>query len=156
MADKQYNMRLWMSAEMDRNVDDNSLRTIRNSIEKEINDYLSSIGYRNVLEEWWLVIILRDDDVADEEVRKERGKDIIGMNFKIPYGEFRDGDENKRKALIYDVILRSLDILERRKIKGLDVIRDFVEKKKGSCRTPSSAINLAGSSPVRGISHSPR
>lgn len=131
MADKEYDMRLWMSAEAFPEVAD-VLRPLRNAIEKDLNGYLESIGYRNVLEEWWVVIILRDDDLSEEDVRKERGKDIIGMSLKIPYAEFRDGDETKRKGLIYDVILRSLDILEKRKIRNLDVIRDYITKKKAA------------------------
>ena len=129
MADRQYPTRLWMSAEVVSEVRED-LRKLFMAIEKDLNAYLDRIGYKNVLKKWRLVIILRDDDLSDEYVRKERGDDIINFSLKIPYAAFRDGDEKQRKALIYDVILRSLDILEQRKIKHLEVIRDYIEKKK--------------------------
>ena len=126
-------MRIWMSSEVDINGDDDSLRQFRNQIEEKLNNYLKKIDYKNVLDEWWVIIILRDDDVAEEKIRRKKtsmieGKKLVNvsLSLKIEYDEFKNGNEKKRKELIYDVILRSIDILEQKKIKNLEVIRSFL------------------------------
>ncbi len=126
-------MRLWMSSEEGMNIVEDELSKLYMEIEKNLNTHLDAINYKNVLDEWWLIIILRDDDIADEErgrkkTSKIKGKPIIriSMSLKIPYNEFKNANEEKRKELIYDVILRSVDILEQKKIKNLEPIRDFL------------------------------
>ena len=97
----------------------------------------AAVLYKNILDEWWVIIIFRDDDVADENVRRKKTSKIkgkalvnISMSLKIPYNEFKEGNEKKREDLIYDVILRSIDILETKKIKNLEPIKEYLMNSK--------------------------
>jgi hypothetical protein len=129
-------MKLWMSNETAgvSTIDTRNLRQVRNSIEKDLNNYLESINYKNAkLTEVLLILIIRNDDFSatgGEECRKLRGEPKIGVGLRVDYNEFKNGNETTRKLLIYQAIYKTFDMIEtKKKIKNIKVIKEYINKK---------------------------
>lgn len=128
-------MKLWMSSEKDNGVDD-SLSIIRNSVEKQINEHLQEEGYINEsLKSLDIITILMESNEFDDnkyceitEYRK-RKKDT-DFRLRLPYHEFNNADTEKKRKLIYDLLERSIDILEEKGIKNLEKVKDIIKKSR--------------------------
>jgi len=127
-------MILWMSNETDMGIDSDNLRQIRNDIEKQTNTYLKEIEYKHPkVEKIRIVFVLRDDDFSvmlggQGVVRKERGELAYGINLRLEYNRFKDGDDNTRKKMIYEGIFTTLKLLKEKKIKDLEVVVAYIEE----------------------------
>jgi hypothetical protein len=125
-------MILWMSNETDMGIDSDNLRKIRNNIEKQTNTYLKEISYTNPeIEKIRIVFILRDDDfsvMAGKQgvVRKSRGELAYGINMRLDYNRFKNGDDNTRKKMIYEGILETMHLLQAKKIKNLESVEKYI------------------------------
>lgn len=113
----------------------NELRPIRNAIEKHINNHLKEIGYKNEkIKELLIVIVLRDDDFSvmkgGEGIRKHKGKLSYGGSLRIDYSTFKNATDEERANLILDLLIRSLNILEEKGIKNLEVVKEYIESCK--------------------------
>lgn len=113
-------MRLWMSGEVNKEV----LEPFRLSmiyVEDEINSVIENKDYDIALQSWDCIAVL----MKKEEDRK-RYCEIIkyspntqGMDFRlqIDYPDFVNGNTKRQQQLIYEMLMRSLDLLIQ---KGLN------------------------------------
>lgn len=107
-------MKLWMSGEVEKHV----LEPFRLAIiylEDEINAKIADKDYDIDLDKWRCIAILMKDKVDQErycEVIKYSSK-TKKMDFKlqIDYPEFVNGDAKRQQQLIYEMLMRSLDLL---------------------------------------------
>ena len=102
-------------------------------IEDDLNNYLQSIGYSNEkLIEVLLVLIIRNDDfsaMGGERIRKHRGEESCGCSLRLDYNEFKNGDETKRKLMIYGAIYKTFDMIKnKKKIKNITPIKDYIQE----------------------------
>ena len=125
-------MKVWIGGEVGLPDDDfSSYRIATNKIEKQINQYLEEIGYSNdKLVGWDVIIILRDDTVFNEIKKYNKRKKDTDIRLQIDYNAFKNGNEEERENLIFDVLLRSLIILEEKGIEDLEVVKEFIESCK--------------------------
>lgn len=107
-------MKLWMSGEVEKHI----LEPFRLAIiylEDEINAKIADKDYDIDLDKWRCIAILMKDKVDQErycEVIKYSSK-TKKMDFKlqIDYPEFVNGDAKRQQQLIYEMLMRSLDLL---------------------------------------------
>jgi hypothetical protein len=107
-------MKLWMSAEYSGDISD-ELRISQNFVEDEINAKIADKDYDIDLDKWRCIAILMKDKVDQErycEVIKYSPK-TKKMDFKlqIDYPEFVNGDAKRQQQFIYEMLMRSLDLL---------------------------------------------
>lgn len=123
-------MKLWMSSEAHISVAE-ELRILSNTIEKHINKYLEETGYENEeLKSWDIIITLRDDDVFKEIINYRPKKKDTEFHLKIDYNTFKNATDKERVNLILDLLIRSLNILEEKGIKNLEVVKEYIESCK--------------------------
>ena len=125
-------MKLWMTSEADKAMT-RILSKLDIPIEDQFNAYLEEIGYKNdQIDELWQIIVIRDDEFrgtqGGEKIEKARGKKEYGRSPRIDYHTFKNADENERKRLIWKTILESLEQLEQRGIKNLEIPKEYVRK----------------------------
>lgn len=107
-------MKLWMSGEVVQNVLEPfrlAMLYVRDQINVKINDK----DYDIDLDKWRCIAILMKDKVDQErycEVIKYSSK-TKKMDFKlqIDYPEFVNGDAKRQQQFIYEMLMRSLDLL---------------------------------------------
>ena len=128
-------MKVWIGGELEKEIHEN-YRIIRNQIEKSLNAYIKEIGYNNEqIKKLRVVFILRNDSFSvmkekEGKVGKDRGEPIYGVNLRLDYNEFKNGDENIRKKMIYEGLLKAFSLVEeQRKIKNLDTIKEYIKNK---------------------------
>ena len=107
-------MKLWMSAEYSGHISDD-LRVSQNFVEDEINAKIDDKDYDIDLDKWRCIAILMKDKVDQErycEIIKYSSK-TKKMDFKlqIDYPEFVNGDAKRQQQFIYEMLMRSLDLL---------------------------------------------
>jgi hypothetical protein len=110
-------MKLWMSAETQSDVYE-LCRIARNNVEKSVNNTLENREFDLPLKQWNCIIILRDDDDF-KEIKKysftKRDMDFrLGLNFQ----DFKNGDDLNREKAIFEMLLRSLLLLENEGVIG--------------------------------------
>ena len=131
MVGKEYIMTIWIGGEVGLDGNDfESYRLITNQIEKSFNKYLQEIGYVNKdLDSLDVIAILRDDNYFNEIKKYRSKKRDTDIRLKIDYNEFKNADEKKRKKMIYEGLLKAFDLVEKqKKIKGLDIIKEYINK----------------------------
>ena len=128
-------MTVWISAEVSSEIG-RELNKLYMQIEKSLNTYLKEIGYNNEqIKKLRVVFILRNDSFSvmkekEGKVGKDRGEPIYGVNLRLDYNEFKNGDENIRKKMIYEGLLKAFSLVEeQRKIKNLDTIKEYIKNK---------------------------
>ena len=123
-------MKVWMSSETSKGMGE-LLRITRNTLEKAINKHLQEIEYENdKLDSLDVIIILRDDDYFNEIKKYRKSKKDTDIRLKIDYNTFLNANEEERKNLILDVLLRSLDILEDKGLDNFNEVRDYFKSLK--------------------------
>ncbi len=106
-------MKLWMSAEeMEECGEDN--RVIRREIEPRINELIKDCilgDYR----EWAVITIILNENGPDykEIVRRSLKNKELEFRLKIDYNEFMKSDTKQKKRLVLEVLLRSLDLMDK-------------------------------------------
>jgi hypothetical protein len=134
-------MILWMSSETDTGLDPKTNEKIGDilwklymSIEKQTNTYLKEIEYKHPkIEEIRIVFVLRDDDFSvmaggQGVVKKSRGELAYGVNIKLDYNRFKNGDNDTRKKMIYEGILSTVDMLQKKKLNNLEPVKDYIQE----------------------------
>tara|TARA_R100001369_G_scaffold2082_3_gene6553 strand:+ start:157 stop:570 length:414 start_codon:yes stop_codon:yes gene_type:complete len=107
-------MKLWMSAEINGGIGEPVPHAL-NFVEDEINLFIDGKDYDIDLDKWRCIAILMKDKVDQErycEVIKYSSK-TKNMDFKlqIDYPDFANGDAKRQQQLIYEMLMRSLDLL---------------------------------------------
>ena len=107
-------MKLWMSAEISGGIGE-PVRHALNFVEDEINAKIDDKDYDIDLDKWRCIAILMKDKVDQErycEIIKYSSK-TKKMDFKlqIDYPEFVNGDAKRQQQFIYEMLMRSLDLL---------------------------------------------
>ncbi|HAR75842.1 MAG TPA: hypothetical protein DCR60_06440 [Psychrobacter sp.] len=107
-------MKLWMSAEINGGIGEPVPHAL-NFVEDEINLFIDGKDYDIDLDKWRCIAILMKDKVDQErycEVIKYSSK-TKKMDFKlqIDYPDFANGDAKRQQQLIYEMLMRSLDLL---------------------------------------------
>lgn len=106
-------MILWMSAEQMSECG-NSNRSIRNEIEPHINELIKNCRLGDY-KEWAVITIILNEHSPDykEIVRRRIKERELEFRLKIDYYAFMEADYNGKKKLVLDVLLRSLDLMEK-------------------------------------------
>jgi cell division protein ZapA (FtsZ GTPase activity inhibitor) len=115
-------------------LDTKNWREINIQIEEDLNNYLKSINYSNEkLTRVRLILIIRNDDfsaLGGEYIRKQPKEPIMNCHLRIDYNEFKNGNEQTRKLLIYQAIFTTFDMIaKKKKIKNLEVVKEYINKK---------------------------
>ena len=115
-------------------LDTKNWREINIQIEEDLNNYLKSINYSNEkLTRVRLILIIRNDDfsaLGGEYIRKQPKEPIMNCHLRIDYNEFKNGNEQTRKLLIYQAIFTTFDVIaKKKKIKNLEVVKEYINKK---------------------------
>ena len=105
-------MVLWMSAEQMHECSDNMV--IQREIEPRINELIKDCklgDYR----EWAVITIILNENGPDykEIVRRSIKNKELEFRLKIDYDTFMKADYNGKKKLVLEVLLRSLDLMEK-------------------------------------------
>ncbi|QNL96619.1 Imm44 family immunity protein [Treponema sp. Marseille-Q4132] len=106
-------MKLWMSAEeMEECGKENSI--IRNEIEPRINELIKHCKLGNYVEWAVITIILNEKGPKYKEIiRRSLKNNELEFRLKIDYNEFMKSDYNHKKKLVLEVLLHSLDLMEK-------------------------------------------
>ena len=106
-------MKLWMSAEeMEECGKENSI--IRNEIEPRINELIKHCKLGNYVEWAVITIILNEKGPKYKEIiRRSLKNKELEFRLKIDYNEFMKSDYNHKKKLVLEVLLHSLDLMEK-------------------------------------------
>jgi hypothetical protein len=105
-----------MSSEAWHEVGDD-LRRLRNLVESLINDELDlrKMQIDNV-DEWAVIIILLPDDFYPEIKKFWRKRKVFEFRLKIDYKSFLEADDTGKLQLIFDMLLRSVELMAAYKI----------------------------------------
>ena len=107
-------MKLWMSGEVVQNVLE-PFRLAMLYVSDQINAKIDDKDYDIELDKWRCIAILMKDKADQErycEVIKYSSKTKkIDFKLQIDYPEFVNGDAKRQQQLIYEMLMRSLDLL---------------------------------------------
>ncbi len=120
-------MVLWMSSEQMHECEDNMV--IQREILPRINELIKGGSLGNYIE-WDVITIILNENGPDykEIVRRSLKERYLEFRLKIDYDDFINTDYKRKKKLVLDVLLRSLDLMakwkdikevERNKIKDI-------------------------------------
>jgi hypothetical protein len=118
-------MKLWLGGEIDGSAYD-QFRPLRNEIEKTVNSKITDLdcGEAN---KWNVIVILRNDDVYPEVVKfNKKGMDI---RLQLSLSEFLVTDVKGQKAMIVDLLVRSLELVSEQysKIAKIGEVKSIVK-----------------------------
>ena len=105
-------MLLWMSAEQmhecEANID------IINEIKPRINELIKDCTLGDY-KEWAVITIILNENGPDykEIVRRSLKNKELEFRLKIDYYEFMNSDYNHKKKLVLELLMRSLDLMEK-------------------------------------------
>ena len=87
---------------------------IINEIEPHINEIVKDFKLGDY-EEWAVITIILNENGPDykEIVRRSIKNKVLEFRLKIDYYDFMKGDYNHKKKLVLEVLLRSLDLMEK-------------------------------------------
>ncbi|EIF51637.1 Imm44 family immunity protein [Sulfurovum sp. AR] len=111
-------MKLWMSSETSREVlnEDQStqLRLARNFVKDKINLKIEDISYEIPLDSWDCIIVMMGDDSFEERTIYSMKKRDMDFRLKIDHAEFNSTDALGQQKLIFEMLMRSLDLLKEK------------------------------------------
>nr|WP_036595250.1 Imm44 family immunity protein [Moraxella osloensis] len=113
-------MKLWMSSEYSGDIG-SELRNSRNFVEDEINKLIEHKEYNLDLDKWRCITILmkskEDRQLYCEIIKYSPKTKKMDFKLQIDYDEFVDSNDKRRQQIIYEMLMRSLDLLIQ---KGLN------------------------------------
>lgn len=110
-------MKLWVGGEISAEVAD-SFRLARETVEKAINEVIANKSYDVELNAWDCIAILRDDDAFKEIVKYSPKKKEVDFRLKISFEKFRAASGIQRETLIFEMLVRSLELMKEKGVKG--------------------------------------
>lgn len=108
-------MQLWMSSEMQANIAD-AYRASRKEIEKEVNLFIKDKDYGVGIEKWSYIAIIMEEESDDygEIIKYHKNRKDFEFRLKIPHNEFLLADSSKQKKLIYESLMKSVILMEKK------------------------------------------
>lgn len=105
-------MVLWMSSEQMEECSDNML--IQREIEPRINELIKDCRLGDY-KEWAVITIILNENGPDykEIIRRRIKEKELEFRLKIDYYAFMEANYNSKKKMILEVLLRSLDLMEK-------------------------------------------
>jgi len=107
-----------MSSETSREVlseeQSTKLRVASNFVEDEINLKIETISYNIPLDSWDCIIIMMGDKSFEERIVYSIKKHDMDFRLKIDHVKFNSTDDRGRQKLIFEMLIRSLDLLEKK------------------------------------------
>ena len=105
-------MKLWMSSEQMHECEENI--DIINEIVPRINEVIKDCTLGNYVEWAVITIILNEKGPNYKEIiRRSLKNNELEFRLKIDYNEFMKSDYNHKKKLVLEVLLHSLDLMEK-------------------------------------------
>ncbi|MFH1373988.1 MAG: Imm44 family immunity protein [bacterium] len=103
-------MKLWIGGEIQADVAD-AFREARSFVERTVNKKIESRHYDTAFDDWDVIAILRDDDAFEELTRLSKKKRDMDFRLRLGYREFKYGDANERRSMIFKMLCRSIELL---------------------------------------------
>ncbi|CAM3315674.1 Immunity protein 44 [Paracoccus aminovorans] len=101
------------------------LNEIYMPMNRVLKDRLGERDYGPGLKKWFLLFGMLPADFdghdAPERVQFKRKEKVFDLRLHLSNEAFRQADEAGRKALVVDCMLRSLDLIEAKKIPDFDI-----------------------------------
>jgi len=109
-------MEVWMSSESSKKVLNEDqltlLRLARNNVENILKSRLEHKIYDIPLDGWNCISVMMGPTGFEERINYSFKKKHMDFRLKINYEEFNTTDDLGRQKLIFDMMLRSLDLLK--------------------------------------------
>ena len=105
-------MKLWMSSEQMSECDENI--EIQREIEIKINELIKDCKLGDY-KEWTVITIILNEKVPNynEIIRRSIKEKFLEFRLKINYYDYINADTKLRKKYVVEVLLRSLDLMEK-------------------------------------------
>ena len=105
-------MLLWMSAEQMHECFENM--QIQREIKPKINELIKNCTLGDY-KEWAVITIILNENGPDykEIIRRSLKNKELEFRLKIDYNEFMNSDYNHKKKLVLELLIRSLDLMEK-------------------------------------------
>lgn len=101
------------------------LGAIYMAMDEVLNERLSHKDYGPGLEQWFLMFIMVPSNFHGandpERVLFKKKQKVFDLRLHLSNEAFRQADEAGRKALVVECIMRSLDLIEAKKIPDFDI-----------------------------------
>ncbi|MCG2608188.1 Imm44 family immunity protein [Acinetobacter sp. SM34] len=109
-------MQVWLSSESSKEVLNEEqltqLRLARNYVENTLKSGLEHKTYDLPLDSWDCITVMMGPGGFEERVMYSFKKKIMDFRLKINHEEFNSTDDLGRQKLIFEMMLRSLDLLK--------------------------------------------
>ena len=115
-------MELWMSAEAWGDAATNLMKA-SGQIEKVVNKALTDESYGRGVRQWAFIAILLPSEMHEdypERFKYHKTDKSLEFRLRIDLEAFQAADKSGQKRLICEALLRSLDILDRKKVPDFD------------------------------------
>ena len=105
-------MELWMSSEQMHECFENM--QIQREIKPKINELIKNCTLGDYVE-WAVITIILNENGPDykEIIRRSLKNKELEFRLKIDYNEFMNSDYNHKKKLVLELLMRSLDLMEK-------------------------------------------
>lgn len=111
-------MRLWISSETSKEVLSEEQSMIfyasSNYVQDTICAYIESISYDIPLEGWDCIIVMMGENGFDERIYYSLKRKYMDFRLKIDHILFNMTDELGRQKLIFEMLIRSLNLLKEK------------------------------------------
>ncbi|WP_175948806.1 hypothetical protein [Burkholderia pyrrocinia] len=111
-------MKLWTSGEIEFDVEESS-RIAINAIEPVVNCALEGIEFDEKAEKWTLIPIILSDTFLSgfpEVVKRSSKGMVLEFRLQIPHEEFKQASSEKKMAMLFDALSRSVDLMPKLKV----------------------------------------
>ncbi len=115
-------MKLWMSGEIHKDVAD-GYSIARNDVEGRINQAFLNHEFGRGLEKWAVIAIILPPGWGDRwtEVKKyDRRRRQTEFRLIINFETFNGASDTRQRDLIFDLLLRSIDLMEELPVPDVD------------------------------------
>ena len=105
-------MELWMASEQMHECFENM--QIQREIKPKINELIKNCTLGDY-KEWAVITIILNENGPDykEIIRRSLKNKELEFRLKIDYNEFMNSDYNHKKKLVLELLMRSLDLMEK-------------------------------------------
>lgn len=93
-------------------------------MDQKLKARLQDKHYGSGLSQWFLMFVINSPNVpghdAPERVMYKKKSKELDMRLNVDFAAFKAGDEGTRRKLLYECMLRSLDLMAAKKIPDFD------------------------------------